>query len=268
MDVRNTEKQATTIQSWNILISVLLGLAYQKSSVAFKEGVKDGKEGIIQGQIVDLCQNEHFIESQITNLSIYDENNKEYKITSLNKADLPAKPKRVVIRIDHMDLEYIPADNTDNERILITGQQYNLYSSDEIECYYASREKAKAALNLAYTAKAMGWTQIDFGQTSDPIDRLFLMKACQHVGLDYDGEKLTSSIVPGATIIKPVFTNSVAIMNAKQGVDKRGSKADPALIVVNEGFKAFFQSPESPLPKRDTNQPPPTNSGAAATLGL
>lgn len=245
MEARNTKKaeDSDITKSWSDLIAALLKLTYQKPDVVFKEGAKDGEN-------VDLCLSEHFIESQITNISLYDQSGNEHKIINLSDANIPDNPVRIVIHIDHMNLEYIPADKAGHETLSITGQEYDIYSSDDVECYIAGREKAKAALNLAYAAQAMGWTEVDLGHTNDPMDRMFLMKACKHVGLNYGDEEWTASVVPGTQILQPDFLKSAAIQKAIQDIKSENGKANPAILALNRSFEKFFESPKSSIPRK------------------
>jgi hypothetical protein len=159
------------------------------------EGVPKAGDG---SPITDiLCMNRHFLESQISSVFILDNNHKKRPLPAVSDRStfeaLKNHSKGIVAQIDHLEMTYYPPAEDKSEYLEATGMRHNVMSQDSNEAGKALIEKAKSALNLAYAAKAKGWSKVTFGQTSDYMDRKMLILACEYVGIDYSNEKLDLS---------------------------------------------------------------------------
>jgi hypothetical protein len=282
MQLRRTAEdttQETSFQAWSDFYAHLLKLFARKEGIAFKDGridqkCKDGKAG---DKDFDLCMSEHFIEGQITDISVFDKDGKEFKIGDPKNPTLPKNPSRFVTHLEYMDLEYKAEES--GEKIHVTGFQYDFFSENTEEAYKAGLERAKAALNMAYTAQAMGWTKVDFGNTTDPVERQMLIKACQHVGLDYGEEKPSQSSVKGVQVTPVSIENSAAINEALDAINKNPNMPDdqkqnvnPVMVAVNQAFTRFVENPRAPVgakekPSAKRTAPEPA-APAAAAVGM
>lgn len=265
--------------NWPEIIAALMRSTFKFKSFEYQEAPSTKKH-----PQDPLCMMEHFMQGQVTNVSVFDKNNQQYKIGDPINTPLE-NIARAVIHVEHIDIEYIPFQNNTAEAITATGLQYDFKSEDQEESHKAGLEKAKAALNLAYTAKAMGWTKVNFGNTSDPVERQLLIKACQHVGLDFGEEKMWSSSQPETKIEDPKSWEALPAVqqtrdtiNANKNITEEQKKMiNPVFIMADNSFNAFMQNPTAPIGSKATaqnqapsNHRPPTNTSqsAATSLGM
>ncbi len=104
------------------------------------------------------------------------------KVTGNNDND--AEVTRVSAPYGHLNVVYENETKSQKSRFYIEG----LKLSNKIvpltkESDNALAETIKSAFLLANTAKAAGWTEINFGKTKDPLKIAALKAACDKVGL-------------------------------------------------------------------------------------
>lgn len=88
--------------------------------------------------------------------------------------------KSAVFYTDDLQIDYLKEDGTIEEQGVI--------------------EKVKSAMLLAHTAKAAGWTNVNFQDTKDPLSRYILKMVCNDFGLKSDKEEIDESAIPAVTL--------------------------------------------------------------------
>lgn len=126
----------------------------------------------------------NFLIKQMTGIYVLNDKN---QYISAHQNTLPPKNQvfRIVAQFDHIELEYIAAEKTTSRKPEIRASNLKLsYDTDDVLLLEkALMERLKAALCLAYTAKSVGWTDVTFGDTTDPVDRAALFLACEVAGI-------------------------------------------------------------------------------------
>ncbi len=266
---------------WPAIIAALMQSTYKLQAFKYQEAIpSDGSEDF-------LSITEHFIQGQITSISVFDKDNKQFKIGDPTNGALE-NIVRAVIHVEHIDIEYTPATDQTAEALTATGLEYDFKSEDQTEAYTAGLEKAKTALNLAYTAKAMGWTKVSFGDTSDPVDRQMLRRACRHVGLDFGEEKMFES--SGSYVVNYTpeeWETSASVIEAQNSINSISNikkevldKLNPLEIAANQAFDTFTHHYGAPIGSKKAaphqnnpvtpNIPPAaqTSNSAITSLGM
>ena len=91
-------------------------------------------------------------------------------------------------------------------------------------------EKACAAMALAYMAKANGWKEVNFGNTTDPVERMMLKTACESMNISCGNEKVWESSVEGVNIVdEGEYKDSAYVQSYIQGESNKllRQKKDP-----------------------------------------
>lgn len=125
-------------------------------------------------------------------------NSTALKLLDVNGIDLGenAKPeniqKVIITYNDYYDVEFVPgkADKKELDSFTIKNLKHDYMDTDASVATYAFLEQAKAAMILVQTAKEAGWTKVDFGNTSDPLQRYMLQRACKIFALDCSSEHI------------------------------------------------------------------------------
>lgn len=150
-----------------------------------------------------LSQDRPFLVSHLTALKAYDTHGSvlsSYKVPTDYSGDQnktggflpPSGTAKVEARYGHIGVTYDPGTQKKPPSFVASQAHLDYNSQDFDMAYKALQERAKIALILAYSAKAAGWKSVDFGDTSDPVDRLMLTYACDHVGLKYKEDVMNS----------------------------------------------------------------------------
>lgn len=219
------------------------------------------KETIPTTTVLDSSGN--FLESQITSVMALAKNGDELPPTNNGQngnVTFSETPAKVIAYLGHIKMEY-QADAP--EKFQATGFKYDYNDKGQVD--QAMRERAAAALSLAYAAKAKGWKKVNFDNTEDPVDRLMLMKACDYVGLSFGKEKTYTSI-PMNKNIQP--TNDLingALLNQKIDNKITGpERTYKALDIIDASIVGhmnnFILTKDMPL---DNNQKRPSPSPRA-----
>lgn len=241
------DHKKNTAQNWTDLLAVLFQMSYALQP-EFKINPSD-----------PISASSHFLTSKIETIDWYDESGEKHTLTSYHE-QLPSKnPQRIVAKIKHIELEYLPAQKNEDEKFKASGQQYDVTSQDFEEANNAMMEKALAAQSIAYMAQANGWDSIDFDKTNDPIDRAMLMLACDRLGIDYGDETIHKSAVNGVTVRgEEHYLQSGYIMAMEAEMTKQNhdiSSLDLIATAAQAAFKTYIEQQPPIFPKDFSTNP-------------
>jgi hypothetical protein len=116
------------------------------------------------------------------------------KVSEINDAQFS------VIYDDHFTIEYIPPKGNYSEALIVTDLDMDYLSKNAVDAQLAVMEKVKSAMLLAHSAKAAGWTKVNFQDTTDPLSRYLLAIACKDIGIDTSSEKVDIEAIPDIMI--------------------------------------------------------------------
>lgn len=202
-----------------------------------------------------LCADEHFLSVQIKSVDWYDKKGQRHTFTTYHELPSPDEVDRVVAKVRHIELEYIPAQSGKNAIVQASGHQYDVRSSDFEEAHNAMMEKALSAISLAYMAKADGWEEVNFDQTEDPIDRYMLMLACDRLGIGYGDEGVYVSNIDGVTVkSEEEYESSPYIKATIAEIKKKGHDPDESDLIASAAQMAFESYLESRPPVHPKNR--------------
>lgn len=102
-------------------------------------------------------------------------------ISDINLDDL--RGKKFAAQFNNFFVEYNPDAQNFSAHGLI-GRFDAPEAKEEMYTNAALREVMTAAVTLALSAKAAGWAKVDFGNTTDPVKKIALWRACESIGLD------------------------------------------------------------------------------------
>lgn len=195
-----------------------------------------------------LSKNAPFPVTQITGFKIYGDNGK--RLPNNNPHNAPVKKVKAIYGRIIVSYDAGSQDGINGPSFSASGFSYD-YGNDynngaeiiQAEAILALRERAKAALILAYKAKAAGWEEVNFGRTQDQVERCMLYWACKHVDLKIaPGEKVDKSAIPSVEISNlPGDTHPLVKDLERKGINQDNSH--PFLIVVKTYFDQFVESP-------------------------
>lgn len=177
------------------------------------------------------------------------------RLSSVFKGDIKAETliqdkKGLVCEYQYIRLHYEHEKNTFN----ITNLRGDLTSQrakdDEIYANNTLCENSMAALILAQSAKAAGWTSVNFGNTTDPAKRYALQVACQYVGIDCSSEKVDLQALPDTfhhekleNIIKHSINEFLPSMNQQIWVEKPSAKDTQSAGDLDSAFLGNINTP-------------------------
>ena len=204
----------------------------------------------------------HFLGTQIT--SVMALRNKKPTTATKDESGKPIQfkeqPDQVIAYLGDVEVEYIPGDNEKFEARNFKDYHDPKLMNDAID------ERISAAYSLAYLAKASGWEKIDFGHTTDPVDRYLLISACKAVDLSYGDEKIFSSSVGGVQVDPPPLKSG--LFKNQNGFDLDNLTAEQEESSVLEIIKELelhldvfyntLDAPASTEPKKTTVTPSST----------
>lgn len=106
---------------------------------------------------------------------------------------------------DHIHISYYETPSEDGKHKIQTFSASNLMTSADL--MGKSEEDAKRAVNemvtagflMVMAAKAAGSTEINFGNTTDPVKRFILALACKNLGISYASEPVSEQQLPRGT---------------------------------------------------------------------
>ena len=96
----------------------------------------------------------------------------------------------------HFVVFYLPQAPGRHEHITCRHLEMDYTDKNKVEAEQAVIERVKAAMILAHSAKALGWTKVNFGDTSDELSRYILKLVCKDIGLDASSEEVAESKIP------------------------------------------------------------------------
>lgn len=105
-------------------------------------------------------------------------------------------PKVFAVYDEHFTVFYEPAADKKPESFLVRDLDLDYLTGSSVDMEIAVLEKVKCALLLAHSAKAAGWTKVNFMDTTDPLSRYVLALACKECGLDIGEEKNKIDMAP------------------------------------------------------------------------
>lgn len=118
-------------------------------------------------------------------------------LTNLITDISPAGAKKSYAVYDnHFTIHYEAANGKNTEAFTVNDLDMDYTSSNRVEAELAVLEKVKSAMLLVHTAKAAGWTKVNFMNTTDPVSRYALGLACKEYGLDIGEEKADVDAIP------------------------------------------------------------------------
>ncbi len=136
---------------------------------------------------LDLEENsEHLIlartiVSQFRGFTLYDDEGNSVSEKTVKPDNCQSSVSRIVMQFETFNVEYVRAKSEDSGKFKASGFQYKTDDYDNFD--KALEERIEAAYVLVYKAKKAGWENINFGDTSDPVERCILMYVCDSVGL-------------------------------------------------------------------------------------
>jgi hypothetical protein len=209
----------------------------------------------------------HFLNAQISSVDWYDL--KGHKQTIYNFQDfLPTeKPSKLVTKIGYLEIEYTPKSKGQNERVSVSGLEYDANSTDLDESMGGMMEKACAAMALAYMAQANGWTEVNFANTTDPIERALLINACDSLHINYGRETVWESAVEGVDVTdESAYAKSSFIQTAiVADVKKQGIAPEEVDLVQAAASAAFNMYTENQVPMISKHTQSPPNAATEST---
>ena len=111
----------------------------------------------------------------------------------------------VVTQYEHVRIGYQETKTGDQKTAAFMATNFindhDLKGKDEVDAKRAIIEIVKTALIMAENAKAAGWTEVNFGRTTDPIKRYAMVQACKHVGLVCSSEIVNANDLPTDNVL-------------------------------------------------------------------
>ncbi len=113
---------------------------------------------------------------------------------SISEIDLEGlRTKKFAAQFNNFFVEYNPDEQKFSAHGLI-GRFDAPETKEQAYTDAALREVMTAAVTMALSAKAAGWTKVDFGNTTDPVKKIALWRACQEIGLDCTAAKVNKTV--------------------------------------------------------------------------
>ncbi|HEU4838963.1 MAG TPA: hypothetical protein VFS88_06090 [Micavibrio sp.] len=136
----------------------------------------------------------------------------------------------IVNSFDHIRISYYEADTGDEKRKVQTFSASNLMTSADLmgksedDAKRAIYEMVAAGFLLVQHAKAAGWNEINFGNTTDPVKRFILALACKNLNISYASERVSERDLPPGTELdqSEKLTISLQIRAAVNDIMKEG----------------------------------------------
>lgn len=126
---------------------------------------------------------------------------------------------------DHLHISYYETDASDKEKKTQTFSASNLITSPELmgkseeDAVRAVDEMVVAGFLLVQHAKAAGWTELNFGNTTDPVKRFILALACKNLGISYASERVSEKDLPQGTELDQPASNMTIALRIRGEVD-------------------------------------------------
>lgn len=134
----------------------------------------------------------------LTDIYALDREGQKHKVSG-NRIPPSVQPQNLFIEFGHVGLTYTPAELAPNRQPVLTASGFEHdYKTAQArpEFMEAIDEMIVMAALQARTARVIGLQRVNFGNTTDPLQKLILFEACQREGLTCT-ETYDANLLPG-----------------------------------------------------------------------